>query len=341
MSSQGNVGCKTFFIIVDFLSNIEDYVYPSTAQQLVDLRSLSHFQHGSIPQAISCPLIFNPSAKKASHSGTTVFENFPAFIEQVDQQTSQNTQLVFFCKDGQAKSRLLAPLLKERWDNCKFLSGGYEGFVGLQAQLFSKAHQFVIIHGKTGSGKTAVLEALEALGEQVLHLERTAKHRGSVFGRMGSDPQPTSPQLANQLMLDLLHHDRSKITFVENKGKYIGRCAIPPQLLQSFAQAPGILLAQSKAERINNLLETYRLSDEKSAAKALQKLAPRLDAQALQRCQRALIEKDRKQLVELLLTYYDQTINYQAKNVLHQLQIDGQQPMEIAQQIRQLTYPIE
>jgi len=322
---------------LDFLSNIEDYVYPSTAQQLIDVRSLSHFQHASIPHAISCPLVLDPSVKQQTRSGATVFENFPAFIEQVHQQAQKGKQLVFFCKDGRAKSRLLAPLIKAQWDNCLFLLGGYEGFVRQQAQLFSKPWKFMIIHGKTGNGKTAVLEALELLGEQTLHLEKLAQHRGSVFGQMSDSPQPSGPQLANQLMLDLLQQETSRIIFVENKGKYIGRCAIPPELLASFAKAPGILLEQAKRERIKTLLETYRLSDKPAAEKALQKLASRLSADQYQQCQQALIDQNREQLVNLLLNYYDQTINYQPQNILHRLSGDGKTPMEIAKQIQQLV----
>ena len=39
---------------------------------------------------------------------------------------------------------------------------------------------FIRISGPTGSGKSAVLESLEERGEQVLHLEHLARHKGGV-----------------------------------------------------------------------------------------------------------------------------------------------------------------
>ena len=44
------------------------------------------------------------------------------------------------------------------------------------------------ISGPTGSGKSAILESLEERGEQVLHLEELAKHKGvkELIGRLGN-----------------------------------------------------------------------------------------------------------------------------------------------------------
>lgn len=42
-----------------------------------------------------------------------------------------------------------------------------------------------IVGGRSGSGKTAVLHSLQALGENVIDLEGLANHRGSTFGQVG------------------------------------------------------------------------------------------------------------------------------------------------------------
>ena len=44
--------------------------------------------------------------------------------------------------------------------------------------------------GNTGNGKSRILEALREKGEQVLHLEEMAKHKGSVLGNYHNEPQP-------------------------------------------------------------------------------------------------------------------------------------------------------
>ena len=38
--------------------------------------------------------------------------------------------------------------------------------------------RFILLSGNTGNGKSRILEALREKGEQVLHLEELAKHKG-------------------------------------------------------------------------------------------------------------------------------------------------------------------
>ena len=47
--------------------------------------------------------------------------------------------------------------------------------------------KIILVSGTTGSGKSLLLETLEKAGEQVIHLERLAKHKGSTYKRC-SDP---------------------------------------------------------------------------------------------------------------------------------------------------------
>ena len=41
-----------------------------------------------------------------------------------------------------------------------------------------EAFKFILLSGNTGNGKSRILEALRETGEQVLHLEELAKHKG-------------------------------------------------------------------------------------------------------------------------------------------------------------------
>ena len=45
-----------------------------------------------------------------------------------------------------------------------------------------QSHDFVVLAGNTGSGKSLILECLKEKGENVLHLEELANHKGSVLG---------------------------------------------------------------------------------------------------------------------------------------------------------------
>ena len=41
-----------------------------------------------------------------------------------------------------------------------------------------EAFKMILVSGNTGNGKSRILEALRERGEQVLHLEELAKHKG-------------------------------------------------------------------------------------------------------------------------------------------------------------------
>ena len=46
------------------------------------------------------------------------------------------------------------------------------------------SYEYNVIGASTGSGKSLVLECLRERGENVLHLEELANHKGSVLGEL-------------------------------------------------------------------------------------------------------------------------------------------------------------
>ena len=60
------------------------------------------------------------------------------------------------------------------------------------------AASFVLLDGNTGSGKTAILHALNEQGAQMLDLEGLANHRGSLLGAM-RDEQPSQKMFETRL----------------------------------------------------------------------------------------------------------------------------------------------
>ena len=66
---------------------------------------------------------------------------------------------------------------------------------------------FSRISGATGSGKTLLLKALKARGEQILDLEDLAKHKGK-------NPQPRDCNMPGQVRLKQIDsHERSAMKF--------------------------------------------------------------------------------------------------------------------------------
>jgi tRNA 2-selenouridine synthase len=113
-----------------------------------------------------------------------------------------------------------------------------------------------LIDGPTGVGKTALLEALAARGEQVLDLEALAGHRGSLFGATAAG-QP-SQKLFESLLLDVLERtDPGRPIFAEAESSRIGNLSIPPALWVAMAGAPRIRLSAPLEWRVAHILERY------------------------------------------------------------------------------------
>ena len=92
-----------------------------------------------------------------------------------------------------------------------------------------EAFKFILLSGNTGNGKSRILEALRESGEQVLHLEELAKHKGehlsldwlrlsflpagSVLGNYHNQPQPNQKLFESEVF--------EKFTFQFKPGKVI------------------------------------------------------------------------------------------------------------------------
>ena len=57
----------------------------------------------------------------------------------------------------------------------------------------------IVLGGMTGSSKTHILRYLKQSGHQVIDLEGLANHKGSAFGSLGQQAQPSTEHFANIL----------------------------------------------------------------------------------------------------------------------------------------------
>lgn len=121
-----------------------------------------------------------------------------------------------------------------------------------------------VLGGRTGSGKTSMLLALGALGEQVLDLEGLANHMGSAFGRVGQgDPQPTNEMYENVVALAWRRADPSRYLWVEHEGRHVGTCLVPDFVYESL-RAPDLLVMLNvpRAARVRHLVNMYGCANE-------------------------------------------------------------------------------
>ena len=113
---------------------------------------------------------------------------------------------------------------------------------------------FVIISGRTGTGKTTLIQQLP----HAVDLEDLAHHRGSSFGRRITS-QPCQIDFENALAIRLLKltHSTEKPLFIEDESRVIGHCALPLKLLAKMKEWPIVVLEDSLENRISAVLKDY------------------------------------------------------------------------------------
>jgi tRNA 2-selenouridine synthase len=140
------------------------------------------------------------------------------------------------------------------------LDGGYKAFRGFVNSALENppALQFRVICGTTGSGKSRLLETLDAIGAQVLDLERLAAHRGSVLGHLPNEPQPSQKMFETRIWDKLRRFDPSEPVFVESESKKVGNLRVPEAVMERMRASPCISVMLSRPNRVRLLMEDYR-----------------------------------------------------------------------------------
>ncbi|NJN34457.1 MAG: tRNA 2-selenouridine(34) synthase MnmH, partial [Saprospiraceae bacterium] len=136
---------------------------------------------------------------------------------------------MLYCWRGGKRSGSMAWLLSFAGFDVATVAGGYKNYRNLVLQSFeNQSLKLIILGGKTGSGKTQILKELEKKGEQIIDLEALAHHKGSAFGWIGEEKQPSSEQFENSLFEVIRKIDPTKRVWVENESRNIGTVFIPP-----------------------------------------------------------------------------------------------------------------
>jgi tRNA 2-selenouridine synthase len=137
------------------------------------------------------------------------------------------------------------------------IDGGYKALRSfLIDELDAAASEIntIVIGGRTGSGKTILLQQLH----NTIDLEGLARHRGSAFGHYAV-PQPTQIDFENALSIALLKH-RAKGNpplIIEDEGRNIGSVHMLQQLFDRFKSGKFIILEATLEERIENTRLEY------------------------------------------------------------------------------------
>lgn len=172
----------------------------------------------------------------------------------------RNWKPLVYCWRGGKRSNSLALILGQIGFHVSLIEGGYKAFRAALVQDIPKRVeplQWRVLCGPTGSGKTRLLQALAAQGEQVLDLEAIASHRASVLGIIPGQPQPTQKAFETQLWHALCQFDPTRPVYVEAESKKVGNLSLPDSLMSAMRQSPCVRLELSVPHRVQLLMEDY------------------------------------------------------------------------------------
>jgi len=102
-----------------------------------------------------------------------------------------------------------------------------------------------------------LLERARALGAQVLDLEALAAHRGSLFGGLKREAQPSQRMFETRLLQALDALDPARPVLVEAESSRVGQISLPPAIWSRMVEAPRIEIEAPAAARARHIVETY------------------------------------------------------------------------------------
>ena len=166
--------------------------------------------------------------------------------------------MVVHCWRGGMRSHAFAEHLeKNGFEEVLVLQKGYKAYRNYVLDAFEKDVDLKVIGGYTGSGKTHILECIRELGLQVINLESEARHKGSAFGAIGEESQPTVEQFENNLFERWRKLDLTRPVYIEDESHSIGSVKVPISLYKKMRAAGVYFLDVPKEERAKVLVGDY------------------------------------------------------------------------------------
>jgi tRNA 2-selenouridine synthase len=246
----------------------------SAFDAIIDARSPSEFAEDHLPGAVNWPVLDDEerrvvgtlykqvSAFEARKVGAAlVARNIARHIDDWVRPLPRDWRPLVYCWRGGDRSGTLAWFLERIGFRTHLVDGGYKAFRAVVREDLAQwpaRFDWRVLCGRTGSGKTRLLQALAAQGAQVLDLEALACHRGSVLGDLPGQPQPSQKRLDCLIWDRLRSFDPGQPVFVESESKRIGRLWVPAALIASMRdRGRCIWLNLPDPARVQLLLEDY------------------------------------------------------------------------------------
>lgn len=242
-----------------------------SSSALIDVRAPVEFAAGAIPGAVNLPLLSDKQRQlvgirykeegqqRAIELGAELVsprlrqQRIAAWVEYA----TTHPDCVLYCFRGGLRSRICQQWLLDAGVEVPLVTGGYKAlrrFLINTLDSLCAMLPIILIGGRTGIGKTHLLQQLES----TIDLEKLAHHRGSSFGGL-IENQPANADFENAVSIELLklHSKGSSSIFLEDEARLIGRVCLPDVLRKAMQAAPIYILECDLAQRIDNCFKDY------------------------------------------------------------------------------------
>ena len=323
---------------------------------IIDVRSPGEYEKAHIPKAYNIALFSN---NERSMVGTIYAnEGQPAAITEgvkyvgpkLDnfkrraEKFTAGGQLLIHCWRGGMRSEKMAAFFEENGFQCYVLKGGYKAYRKQLREDFSKINKLFVLEGPTGSGKTEILQAMSDQGAQVIDLEDFANHRGSTFGWIGKEEQPSTAQFQNDIDHRLRELNTEKPIWVEGESLKIGKVTLPESLWNKMNSAEIFNINLDKHVRTERIVAEYGRFTKKELLLSLAKIKTRLGNLNYDKTKEFINNRNLGPAVSILLEYYDKTyfhsLKTNRKNKPHNIELTVNDPVTIAKVILKNSEPL-
>ncbi len=216
---------------------------------LIDLRAPGEFALGAFPGAVNLPLLtdaeraavgtrYKQCGQQAAIalgeelvSGATR-DGAHRRVARVHRDTSRNSAVLLARRIAFAdRAGLVARFRRRRRAHRQAATRRCGERACSVIEEFCATTPLLVIAGRTGSGKTELLNQFDA----IIDLERLVNHRGSAFGS-NATTQPTPIAFENRLAIEMLAVSGRSPIIVEDEGRTIGRLALARAAARGHAE---------------------------------------------------------------------------------------------------------
>jgi tRNA 2-selenouridine synthase len=245
----------------------------SSFDAIIDVRSPAEYAEDHLPGALNWPvldnderhrvgLLYKSSPFEARKIGAAlVARNIARHLDAHAEPLERGWRPLVYCWRGGQRSGAMTWFLGQIGFKSRQLQGGYKAYRALVREALQSqpaAFDFHVLCGRTGSGKTRLLQTLATQGAQVLDLEDLAAHRGSILGALPDQAQPSQKGFDTQLWQRLNGLDASRPVFVESESRKIGQVRMPESLYEAMRASQHIYwLEMPEPARVELLLQDY------------------------------------------------------------------------------------